>query len=108
MLLFKQHPLNNVLMYWKSRIQRLARRYKVPDRVHFVRAGNLYEQLTHTLGTVLINSTVGMHVLKHGCPVKTPGVAVYDIPGLTFQGPLDDFWTKAENPTRSCAMSSLR
>ncbi|PTW60955.1 capsular polysaccharide export protein [Breoghania corrubedonensis] len=97
-LLFKQHPLDNAMTHWKSRIHRLARRYKVPERVRFVRAGDLRDQLTHARGTVLINSTVGIHALKHGCPVKTLGVAIYDMPGLTFQGPLDDFWTKADKP----------
>lgn len=97
-LLFKQHPLDNAMTHWKLRIQRLSRRYKVSDRIRFIRAGNLGEQLTHARGTVLINSTVGVHALKHGCPVKTLGVALYDMPGLTFQGPLDDFWTTTERP----------
>ncbi|WP_321338169.1 capsular biosynthesis protein [Breoghania sp.] len=97
-LFFKQHPLDNAMTHWKSRIARLARRYGVSDRVRFVRAGDLREQLHNALGTVLINSTVGIHAMKAGCPIKTLGFAVYDMPGLTFQGPLDAFWTKAEKP----------
>jgi capsular polysaccharide export protein len=27
--------------------------------------------------------------------LKCCGVAIYDMPGLTFQGPLDDFWGEA-------------
>jgi len=33
-----------------------------------------------------------MSSLFHGTPVKTLGDAIYDIPGLTEQGELDDFW----------------
>jgi capsule polysaccharide modification protein KpsS len=33
-----------------------------------------------------------------GKPVKTLGQAVYNVPGLVFQGPLDEFWRNAEAP----------
>ena len=47
-----------------------------------------------------INSTAGMIALAHGRPMITLGAAIYDLPGLTFQGQLRDFWKNAEQPVR--------
>jgi capsular polysaccharide export protein len=38
---------------------------------------------------------VGLSALHHGAPTVACGNALYDMPGLTFQGGLDDFWTLA-------------
>jgi capsular polysaccharide export protein len=46
-------------------------------------------------GVVVVNSTVGLSALHHGAPTKVCGNALYDIPGLTFQGTLDQFWSDA-------------
>jgi capsule polysaccharide modification protein KpsS len=53
---------------------------------------NLPAALRHARGTVVINSTVGLSSLMHGTPVKCLGRAVYDMPGLTHQGSLADFF----------------
>ena len=45
---------------------------------------------------MLINSTVGLSSLFHGTPVKTLGRAVYDLPGLTVQRPLDELWSSPD------------
>jgi capsular polysaccharide export protein len=50
---------------------------------------------------VVINSTVGLSAIDHGKPVKTLGYAIYDMPGLTHQGELDDFWQNPQTPNRS-------
>src|ERR1700753_2157524 len=50
---------------------------------------------------VTINSTSGTLALAAGVPVITLGQAVYDMPGLTFQGTLDAFWTEASPPDAS-------
>jgi capsule polysaccharide modification protein KpsS len=49
------------------------------------------------VGAVVINSTVGFSALSHGAPEKTCGFAIYDIPGLTFPGSLDEFWSTAQD-----------
>ena len=41
---------------------------------------------------VLVNSTVGTAALEAGRPVKTLADPIYNLPGLTFQSELDDFW----------------
>ncbi len=40
----------------------------------------------------MINSTVGLQAVQGATPVKVLGKAVYDMPGLTFQGSLAEFW----------------
>ena len=60
--------------------------------------GDLAILLDHAQGVILVNSTTGLQALNAGIPVKTLGIAIYDIPGLTHQGPLDDFWQQAQKP----------
>ena len=50
---------------------------------------------------VTINSTSGTLALAAGVPVVTLGQAVYALPGLTFQGGLDRFWTESEPPDQA-------
>jgi capsular polysaccharide export protein len=45
-----------------------------------------------------VNSTVGLSALHHRRPVIALGTAIYSLPGLTWQGALDDFWLNAEQP----------
>ena len=52
-------------------------------------------------GTIVINSTVGLSSLTHGTPVKCLGRAVYDLPGLTHQGSLAEFFTAPAPVDRS-------
>jgi capsular polysaccharide export protein len=46
--------------------------------------------------------------IKAGKPVKTLGQAIYDVPGLVFQGSLDDFWTNAQPPDTILKKAYLR
>lgn len=97
-LIFKVHPLDNGLEGWSKHVRRLSRDNGVAKRVFLINGGKLHVMLKRVKGTILINSTVGLHAMRSNCPVKVLGAAVFDIPGLTFQGSLDDFWTKAELP----------
>jgi capsular polysaccharide export protein len=47
---------------------------------------------------IVANSTVGLFALREGRPVKVLGGAIYDVPGLTTAGSLDDFWATATAP----------
>lgn len=47
---------------------------------------------------VTVNSSAGLQGLFHGCPVKTLGIAVYNIPGLADPQPLDAFWQNPQKP----------
>lgn len=95
-LIVKLHPLDNGLERWFSRIPKLARKAGIESRVHVVRGGDLAAFLRHSHGVVLVNSTVGLHALRLGLPTYAAGDAVFDVEGLTHQGPLDAFWDDPE------------
>ncbi len=97
-LVFKKHPLDNGLENWMRVLKRLTEKHNLANRVIFIDGGNLMTLLQSAKGAVLINSTTGLHALQQGCPVKTTGIAVYDIDGLTHQGPLDTFWQNPQKP----------
>lgn len=97
-LLFKMHPLDNGLERWSRTVSGLASRHGIAARVHLVDGGKLKKILRPAKGVVLVNSTVGLHALFDLIPIKVLGMAVFDIVGLTHQGPLDTFWTAPEQP----------
>ncbi len=99
-LLIKIHPLDPGVRNWNRMVRRSARRWGVAERVHYLDGGSLAHLLDGSHGVVTVNSTVGIWALRAGHPVVTLGAAVFDIEGLTFQGPLDRFWTEAEPPHR--------
>ncbi|MDN5848726.1 MAG: capsular biosynthesis protein [Nitrococcus sp.] len=91
-LVFRQHPMERAYHDYGRLIARLAARYRVRGRVHYLHEGHLPMLLHGARGTVTINSTVGLSSVYHRTPVKVMGYAVYDIPGLTCEKPLDAFW----------------
>ncbi|HEY0276552.1 MAG TPA: capsular biosynthesis protein [Paenirhodobacter sp.] len=95
-IVLKIHPLDNGLHMWFLRIARYARRLGISQRVHVMRGGDLTRLLQHTAGLVVVNSTVGLHGLRNGCPVCAMGDAIYRLPGLTHMAGLDQFWTDPE------------
>jgi capsular polysaccharide export protein len=92
-LVFKLHPLDNGLVDLEGHVRRASAMAGVGDRIVFIDGGDLNPLVRHARGCVVINSTVGLIALRLGVPVKTMGIAVYDMPGLTNQGPLDLFWS---------------
>ncbi len=97
-LVIKLHPHDNGYERWDRVAEKLASRNGIPDRVTALLGGNLERMLDHTLGLVTINSTAGLQSLRHNVPTIALGKAVYDLPGLTYQGGLDRFWTTPEKP----------
>lgn len=97
-LLVKVHPWDPGLKNWGRRVRRLAREANAQERVHYIDGGSLDEMCKTARGMVTINSTSGLAALRLGCPVITLGEAIYDVPGLTHQGPLDTFWREARAP----------
>lgn len=92
-ILLKHHPFDRAYRDYSALMADLVRRHRLDDRLLYVDIINIPATLRAALGTVVINSTVGLSSIHHGTPVKCLGTAVYDIPGLTHQGPLDTFWT---------------
>lgn len=97
-LVIKNHPLDTGFLDYPGLIGELERRFDLKGRVDYLETGHLPTLLTHTRGVVTVNSTVGTSALIHQCPTVVLGKAIYDLPGLTFQGPLDDFWRSGERP----------
>jgi len=91
-LILKLHPMDRPYSDYSEDIEALRAEYGLAERLSYVDVINLPAALRGARGTVVINSTVGLSSLTHGTPVKCLGRAIYDIPGLTHQGPLDDFF----------------
>jgi capsular polysaccharide export protein len=98
-LVIKQHPLERGYTHHGPFIQRFAGRLGIKNRVLYIHDQHLPRLFKHTRGVIVINSTVGLSAIHQGCPVMAMGKAIYGLPGLTFQGPLDEFWHKAEAPS---------
>ena len=92
-LVIKFHPQDRGFLDYGAVVRDAIARLG-PDRVAFVDAVSLERAIKLSRGVVTINSTVGLTALRHGCPVKTMGRAIYDQPEITFRGSLDEFWTK--------------
>ncbi|MEX2520212.1 MAG: capsular biosynthesis protein, partial [Paracoccaceae bacterium] len=107
-LVMKMHPLDSDYLGWRRRVPEMARRHGIEGRVDLIRGGELGELIRHAKGVVLANSTVGLHSVREGVPVKTLGSAVYDVPGLTHQGSLDSFWSSPEPVDRELAEDFVR
>jgi len=95
-LVFKSHPLDRPYRDYTSLIQSLRRKHNLELRLHYVDVVNLPAALKNARGTIVINSTVGLSSLRNLVPTVCLGRAIYDMPGLTHQGTLDDFWNTPE------------
>jgi capsular polysaccharide export protein len=95
-LVIKVHPLDPCLKRWGRRLPAIAEAAGVGRRVHVAHHGSLDRMLDGSRGLVTVNSTVGLRAIVRNCPAKALGRAVWDVPGLTHQGPLDAFWTEAK------------
>lgn len=91
-LLIKHHPLDRAYRDYTKLLARQSRRLGIEGRVHYIHDQHLPTLLKHARGVVTMNSTVGTSALYHQAPVKVMGRAVYDIPELTYQGSLANFF----------------
>jgi capsular polysaccharide export protein len=98
LLVIKRHPLDNGLVNFRRRANRIARRLNLQNRVFVIDGGHLPTLLSRSQGVVVVNSTAGLSALHHNRPLAVLGEAVFDLPGLTFQGSLDRFWSEKSLP----------
>ena len=96
-LVFKVHPMDRGYKDYADLIAGLDMRLG-GGRLMYVDRVHLPTLLSNSRGLVNINSSVGISGLVHQIPVIALGTAVYDLPKLTWQGGLDEFWTKAKRP----------
>ncbi len=100
-LLLKHHPMDRGIKNYAKLIKKLASEIGISDRVIVVSDVHLPTCLKKAIGTVTINSTVGLSSLYHGIPTLTMGRACYDIEGLTCNDmKLDDFWNDFIEPDK--------
>ena len=97
-LVVKLHPMDPAMRPWKQIISRIASEFGTQDRVELIDGGGFDDLANRSAGVVTINSTCGVGAIMAGVPVKTLGEALYHVPGLTFHGSLDRFWTDASPP----------
>lgn len=95
-LVIKHHPFDRGYHDYSGLIQNLSEKLGIAGRCFYIHDQHLPTLLECARGSVVINSTVGLSALHHGTPLKVCGSAIYDLPGLTFQGGLDDFWQNAQ------------
>lgn len=107
-LVIKAHPLDNGLLDWAKLCWKMAARFGLADRIHYVADGDLAKLLDHAQGVVTINSTVGIHALRAGRPVKVLGTALFDMEGLTDQQPLHGFFRQPRAPNLGLLDAFLR
>ena len=78
--------------------RRHARRHGLENRLHYIDGGDLDSLAKDARGLVCVNSTSATLALANGTPVCTIGEAIYDMPGLTHQRHLDQFWSDPTPP----------
>jgi len=99
-LVLKHHPMDRGRKDYKKYILNLGEKYGVKDRLVVIYDLHLPTLLSNTLGTITINSTVGLQAIYHNSPVKVLGNAIYDIEGLTDQKKLSKFWKNSQKPNK--------
>ncbi len=97
-LVIKNHPLDMGLVDHAAAADAHARDCGVNERVIFLEDGNLMALLEGARGVVTVNSTAGTLALGFNCPTIALSDPIYNLPGLTFQGSLDDFWEALTPP----------
>lgn len=97
-LLLKAHPLDCSFFDWAGFVRGHAERLSLEGRLHFVDGGDLDSMARAARGLVCVNSTSATLALANGTPVCTLGEAIYDLPGLTHQSHLDNFWSNPVPP----------
>ena len=100
-LIIKHHPMDRGFIDYSRDIKRFIKKHpKLKGRITYVHDVPLPVFLRHGLGMVTINSTSGLSGLIHNMPVKVLGRAHYDIPGITDQNSLAEFWNHPTPPDR--------
>jgi capsular polysaccharide export protein len=94
-IVIKHHPMDRAYRDYTALCAQLAEHYGIKERLCYVHDLHLPTAFKHTRGVVVVNSTVGLSALMAHVPVKVCGRAMYDIPDITYQGLLSDFWADA-------------
>ena len=91
-LVIKHHPMDRGYRDYTQLIARLTERHGLTGRIRYIHDVSLPRLLRNCQGVVVLNSTVGISALVHGVPVLALGNAIYRMPGLASDQPIDAFW----------------
>lgn len=92
-LVIKHHPMDRGKKNYTAFVKQKSRDNNCEGRVKSVHDLHLPTLLKNAIGTITINSTVGISSLYHQTPTLCLGRSFYDIEGLTSKGvAIDDFW----------------
>ena len=98
-LVFKHHPVDRGRKNYRGFILEQAALLNIKERILVFHDVYLPDCLKHAIGTVTINSTVGLTSIGYGIPTITLGDAIYDIDGLTNKSlSLKKFWHQHKKP----------
>jgi len=92
LLVLTEHPLETGVVDLERAARRCAQAAGIESRLLYLEGGSPRELVRHCRGMITVNSTMGLVAMDCGVPVVALGQAVYALPGLTHQGPLDEFW----------------
>ena len=97
-LVFKHHPRDRGYTNYSNNIEELSKEFGVYKKVFYIHdylLSKLFKN-SNCKGTVLVNSTVGYQSLYNNVPLKSLGIAPYNIEGLADQRNLVSFF---KNPS---------
>lgn len=106
-LVFRQHPHARGGPGHAKFIRDMAGLLNIAHRVYHMTEGDTPDIAERSLGTVVINSTVGLQALERRVPLMVLGNSIYKRPELTFRGDLDDFWHNRKRPDIAVAGAFL-
>ena len=97
-LIVKQHPYDYGVERLPRFFRNLTAELGIGEKAYYLRKTSIDVVLDNTDGLITVNSTGGLSAITRGLPVKCCGNAIFDMPGLTFQGTMDRFWQEAQPP----------
>ena len=97
-LVIKHHPMDRGHVNYKQYINKLAKELGISQQVDYIHDQHLPTLLKACKGIVTINSTTALQAFYHEAPVKVMGNAFFNMPGLTDQKTLAEFWVNPEKP----------
>lgn len=107
-LVIKHHPMDRGRKDYSKYINALSAELGIKNKVIIIHDLHLPSCLKNAIGTITINSTVGLSSLYHKTPTIVLGSAIYDIEGLTCKGmSLDNFW-KSHTPPDNTLYEKFR
>ncbi len=93
LLFFKHHPIDRGRKNYYKTIIEMANKLNIQSRVKVIYDVHLPTLLKNAIGTIVINSTVGLSSLHHKTPVLCLGESIYNLKGLTaYNININDFW----------------